>query len=147
MKIKVFISYSEDDEDKVSKLVSQLKEKNLDVWFDQEQLSPGEELKSAIKEGIYSANIFLACLSSNYVNNFSNSWTERELKIAMQNEEKQNVRKIIPVRFEKAKGNQLPVIFGKRAFADLSNNTKWNKNFNRLVEAIVKISLEQQKRK
>lgn len=146
MKIKVFISYSENDGDKVEKLVSQLKNNNLDVWFDQEQLYPGEELKPAIKNGIYSANIFLACLSSNYVNNFSGSWTERELKIATQNEEKQNVRKIIPVRFEKAKGNQLPDILGKRAFADLSSFTKWEKNFNRLVDAIKKTSLEQKKR-
>ena len=143
MKIKVFISYSENDEEKVTKLVSQLKKNNLDVWFDQEQLYPGEELNPAIKKGIYSAKIFLACLSSNYVNNFNGSWTERELKIAMQNEEKQNVRKIIPVRFEKAKGSQLPDILGKRAFADLSNLTKWNNNFNRLVDAIKKTSLEQ----
>lgn len=145
MKIKVFISYSGNDEDKVEKLVSQLQNENLDVWFDQERLMPGEDLKPAIKNGIYSSNIFLACLSNNYVNNFKGSWTERELNIVMQNEEKQKVRKIIPLRLEKPSGNKLPEIFGERAFADLSNNEKWKKNFSRLVEAIHKISLKQEK--
>jgi hypothetical protein len=143
MEIRVFVSYTGDDEVKAEKLVSQLKSNNLEVWFDQEQIFPGDELKPVIKDGIFTAHIFLACISRNYVSNFKNSWTERELKIAISNEEKKNVKKIIPIRFERANGNQLPEILGKRAFADLSNESKWNKNFNRLVESIKKIAKEQ----
>lgn len=140
MKIKVFVSYSGADEEYAEKLVEKLKKNNLDVWFDQEKLFPGDDLKPAISKGISSAHIFLACLSKNYVSNFNNSWTERELNIAIRQEEKSNIKKIIPVRFERADGSKLPEIFGKRAFADLSNETKWDKNFDRLVMALRKIA-------
>ena len=143
MKTKVFVSYSGDDEDKAGELVTQLKSNNLDVWFDQEQLFPGDDLKPAIKKGIFEAHIFLACLSENYVSNFSGSWTEEELNIAIRSEEKSNIKKIIPVRFKKADGRKLPEILGTRAFSDLSNKTKWDKGFDRLVAAIKKIAKEQ----
>jgi len=140
MSIRVFISYSGSDENKAKKLVKELNSNNLEVWFDQEQLFPGDELKSEIKEGIYSSDIFLACISEQYVRNFKGSWTERELMIAITNERKKGVKKIIPVRFEKANGNLLPSILGKRAFADLSTIIKWERNILRLITAINKIA-------
>ena len=139
MQIKVFVSYSGNDELKAERLVEELRTYNIDVWIDKEMLVPGDDLKPNIKEGIETSHTFLSCLSKNYINNFKGSWVEKELAIAVKNEKATKFRKIIPVRFERAKGNKLPSILGKRAFADLSDEKKWQYNFPRLLESIKKI--------
>ena len=41
---EIFISYSSNDIEKVSRLVSELKSKGAKVWFDDEQILPGDDL-------------------------------------------------------------------------------------------------------
>jgi len=41
---KVFISYSSNDIEKVRRLVSELKSKGANIWFDDEQVLPGDDL-------------------------------------------------------------------------------------------------------
>ena len=146
--MKVFLSYSSQDEVKSELLYDALRQAKLDVWFDQEQLIPGDELKPKIAKAISEARIFLACFSPNYVRNFPGSWTEIELKTAIVSEGEERVKKIIPVKLNRLKeGQKLPGILGARAFADMSSPKKWEKNIVKLISAIKDIYLSQNQTK
>ena len=42
--MKVFISYAGNDKEKVSRLVRSLQAESIDVWFDDDQILPGDDL-------------------------------------------------------------------------------------------------------
>lgn len=48
----IFISYSSNDREKVSKLAHELQLKGMKVWFDDEQIIPGDDLIEKIGNGI-----------------------------------------------------------------------------------------------
>jgi len=49
---EIFISYSNNDKTKVIRLVSELKLKGAKIWFDDEQILPGDDLIQKMSEGI-----------------------------------------------------------------------------------------------
>jgi len=54
--------------------------------------------------------------------------------MAMIKENKQGQRSIIPVRL--IKGGSIPLEIGERAYADLSTEERWAKNFPKLFRAL-----------
>ena len=60
---KVFISYSRRDTETVRQIVSQLKAEDIDVWFDTEDIKPGQQWRKQIVEGIDTAEAFVLNLS------------------------------------------------------------------------------------
>jgi hypothetical protein len=134
---KVFISYSSEDREKVIKLVDELrKQGNIEVWFDMDEILPGDDFFEEMKKGIERCDKFIICLSPHFDEKPPQSWVRQELRMAMLSEKESGKRIIIPVRLKR--GGGIPRELGFRAYADISSQQRWKKNFPRLVKAIRK---------
>lgn len=130
----IFISYSSNDREKVSKLAHELQLKGMKVWFDDEQIIPGDDLIEKIRNGISSSKFYVICLSPSFGKKPPTSWVKREFKMAMLKENREERTSIIPVRIKK--GGSIPEEIGGRAYADLTTNNRWEKNFPKLCKAL-----------
>ena len=82
--INVFISYASFDLVKVEKLVKELKlENDIEIWFDQEQIVPGDDFVEKMKTAISTCDKFLICLSPAFEKKSPESWVRKEFKMAM----------------------------------------------------------------
>jgi tetratricopeptide (TPR) repeat protein len=61
-KTRVFLSYAHEDLDMVRRIYTGLKERNLDVWFDKEDLGPGRWMRK-IEKAIPKSRFFVICIS------------------------------------------------------------------------------------
>ena len=131
----LFISYSSNDQVKVERLAEALKrEKDITVWLDTTNISPGDDFLEEIKKGIRTADKFIICLSPSFNEKPPVSWVKKELKMAIMKEGETGKGIIIPVRIKS--GGKIPEEIGTRAYADLSTKGRWKKNLPRLIEAI-----------
>ena len=103
MKNLVFLSYAHDDVDMVRKIYKGLKERKVNVWFDEEDLGPGK-WKPQIRKIIPKCKYFMFCVSNASLRKVEDGagFVEEELQyaydIAMDQDEKEFI--IIPVRLE-----------------------------------------------
>ena len=94
--------YAHSDKDTVHKLYARITKKvGIDVWFDMENLLPGQDWENAIRQAILESDVIVICLSRQF--NRLGGYRQKELKIAL---EKANLLSdneifIIPVRLEK----------------------------------------------
>lgn len=73
----VFISHaSEDKEDVVKPLAEKLKERGLEVWYDEYELKIGDSLRRKIDHGISRSRFGIVVLSKSF---FTKGWTNYEL--------------------------------------------------------------------
>ena len=130
----IFISYSGNDIDKVRRLVSELKSQGAKIWFDEEQILPGDDLIQKMAKGIEQCRHYVICLSPSFGEKPPTSWVKKEFRMAMIKEHKEGKPSIIPIRL--IKGGSIPFEIGDRAYADLSSEERWAKNFPRLCRAL-----------
>lgn len=134
--MKTFVSYSSNDREKVTRLVRDLGKEGVDIWFDEDQILPGDDLIEAIKRGINESDHYIICLSPSFDKKPPQSWVKKEFKLAMLKEYKESKNCIVPVRIKS--GGGIPDEIGERAYADLSKQKRWDKNFPRLVKALMR---------
>ena len=77
-----FISYSRNDRDFVHRLVSDLENAGISVFFDQ-KVTPGASWASSISQAIEQAKFLLVVLSPDYVNS---AWAREEMFIGLERE-------------------------------------------------------------
>jgi len=130
----IFISYSKNDAVKVGRLVEALKAKGADLWFDEEQILPGDDLIQKMSAGISQCRYYVICLSPSFEKKPPTSWVKKEFKMAMLKENKEGVQSIIPVRVKK--GGSIPPEIGEKAYADLTTAKRWDKNLPKLCKAL-----------
>lgn len=61
-KERVFVSYAHENLDMVRRIYVGLKERNLDIWFDKEDLDPGL-WKRKTEKAIQKSRYFIICVS------------------------------------------------------------------------------------
>lgn len=89
----VFISYSHADRDGfVKPLVSELKSRNISVWYDEFSVHPGEIIQHEIVNGIKNSLITVAIISENYLSGF---WTVLEMGMKIISSEEKTLIPII----------------------------------------------------
>ena len=131
---EIFISYSNNDKVKVGRLVKELKSRGAKLWFDEEQILPGDDYIEKMRDGVQKSKYYIICLSPSFEKKTPTSWVQREFKMAMLKENREGHRSIIPVRIKK--GGSIPDEIGGRADADLTTKERWTKNFPKLCEAL-----------
>ena len=135
MAIRVFVSYSSQDRQKAAQLVAALRrEEDFKVWFDEDEILPGDDIVEQMKAGIEAADHVIVCLSPSFDEKPPTSWVKNELRMAMLRENRTQTLYIIPVRIER--GGETPTELGTRAYADLSSIKRWDKNYPRLLKAL-----------
>ena len=79
----VFVSYSRHDAPAVQRLVAALQAAGIDVWFDNQELKPGDAWATAILQGIQNCSLFIPIVSANTQNeDRSRAYFWREWNIA-----------------------------------------------------------------
>ena len=137
MTIRVFVSYSSQDHDKAAELVSALRrEPDIAVWFDENEILPGDDMVERMKSGNEAADHIIVCLSPSFDEKPPTSWVKKELRMAMLRESQSQAWYIIPVRIDR--GGDIPTELGTRAYADLSTKDRWDKNYPRLLMTLRK---------
>ena len=91
----VFISHASEDKDSfVRPLAAALKEKHIEVWYDEFSLQVGDSLRESIDLGLAKSTFGIVVLSPNF---FSKGWAKRELNGLVARETAEDRRLILPI--------------------------------------------------
>jgi hypothetical protein len=95
--MKIFISYSTKDEKTVRGLEKYISKEMIETWIDHKAIGGGSDLTKAIQKGIQRADIYFVFIS---LNSLESDWVDKEIKWAMQREEKLKYEFVVPVVLE-----------------------------------------------
>lgn len=91
----VFICHaSEDKEEFVRPLAERLKEKHVEVWYDEFSLKVGDSLRRSIDRGLSKSRFGIVVLSKSF---FEKEWPQRELDGLVQIETNKRAKTILPI--------------------------------------------------
>lgn len=99
--LRVFISYSSTDIKPVHDLYERLRsEPGLDLWFDRESLTPGDNWLYEITRAIRMSDMIVICLSAGSVRR--RGFSQKEIKWALEqaDEQPEGTTSILPVKLE-----------------------------------------------
>lgn len=125
-----FISYSSQDREFAEGLAIDLKNRNLDAWFDQWEIRVGDSLIDKIGQGIRHNDFLIVVLSPHSV---ASEWVKKELCEAMQREIKEQRVVVLPVLL---KSCPLPPFLRDKKYADFRDS--YEQGFKELVQSITR---------
>jgi hypothetical protein len=102
--MKIFLSYAHEDRPQAERLAIALRQESHDVFFDRDDLPPGEGYHRTIREAVQGCELFIFLVSSNSID--ANSYTLTEL---------QTMRERAP----DPSGVVLPVMVGRTDYKDI----------------------------
>ena len=96
----IFLSYAREDQETAYRLYKSLTDLGYRVWFDIENLIPGQTWQTEIENAIRNSSVFLALLSKNSIT--KTGYVQKELKIALQflDEHPYGETYLIPIRID-----------------------------------------------
>jgi formylglycine-generating enzyme required for sulfatase activity len=103
--MKIFLSYASQDREIAQSINRALLEQGHDVFFDREDLMPGEEFHNQIRRTIENADLFVFLISEHAID--PGSYTLNELDIAQKNL-KQASGRLLPVMLQPIPFDRLP---------------------------------------
>jgi len=135
----IFLSYVREDQHLVGRLVAQLEQAGFEIWLDREQLKPGQQWQSKIRQAIEEAAFFIACFSeANQAR--SRSYTNEELTLAIEELRLRPTGQtwLIPVEFSKDSVPDRSIRAGEtlRDIHRVDLHTDWEDGVRRLLEVI-----------
>lgn len=101
--LRVFLSYSSMDKPIVQNLVVSLTKLNIDIWFDEQNILPGQDWDFEIKEGVRNSDVVIVCLSQNSI--MKAGYIQKEINTALDiaDEQPEGSIFIIPLKLEPCK--------------------------------------------
>jgi hypothetical protein len=78
-----FLSYVRENASLVDRLANELSARGVQVWLDRERIVPGQRWRDAIRDGIRSGDLFIACFSEEYLAR-DHSYMNEELTLAIE---------------------------------------------------------------
>lgn len=124
-----FIIYSRPDRDAVTRLVQHLKRNRLRIWFDVEQLEPGDSIVAKIEEGVENSRWLVIIVSRN---GKGSNWWRAEYSAAIHRQIRRNEQQIIPVLLDDVEEDDIPFLLTDRHYIDLNEPD----GLQRLVERL-----------
>jgi TIR domain len=79
---RVFVSYVHDNVKTVSRLVEDLRDRGVEVWYDRDALPPGVFWRDEIRRAVRDHEYFLACFSEEYARR-ARTYMNEELELAI----------------------------------------------------------------
>jgi len=73
-----FLSYASEDRELAKQIVEKLRLNDFIIWYDVEQIAPGESFRFALAEGLKASRHFIALLTPAYT---KRKWTQREVDL------------------------------------------------------------------
>ncbi len=109
---KIFISHSSKDKDFVRQLARDLADLGHSTWLDEEQITVGDSITSAIQDGLADARYVVVVLSKHAV---QSGWVEREWQAKYWSEITTRRKQILPVLVDDC---DIPTLLEDRLYAD-----------------------------
>ncbi len=125
---QVFLSYSSSDREIAQRIVDELRQKGVRVWFDTYELQSGDSIVKAIKNAISASDYLVVLLSPNSVNS---TWMQQELATALSSDLTTRDITLLPVVIEDC---EFPPSLARYQYLDL--RTDFDRGVARLVEQI-----------
>jgi acyl-coenzyme A thioesterase PaaI-like protein len=125
---RVFVSHSSADKDFVRVLVGELKDAGVDVWFDEQQLKPGDSIVAGVSAGLTDSDYLLIVLSENSVNS---KWVTAELNAAMMHQLSDGGTTVIPVVID---GCEIPLLLRDKVYANF--RVSFKDAFKRVLDVL-----------
>jgi small GTP-binding protein len=128
----VFLSYSSKDRIAVSDYANRLKEDGIIIWYDDEQIKPGDNILSKIEEGLENSRILILFMSENA---FSSDWTTLESYTFRFRDPLNKERRFIPIRLD---GTEIKGSLAQFFFLDFYKGNK-DEEYNKLLQSCKRI--------
>jgi tetratricopeptide (TPR) repeat protein len=129
-KRKIFISYNHEDRSFVHRLVSDLKDRELLVWWDEWEIKVGDSIIQKVSDGISESAYLMAVLSPNSV---KSEWVQREIgSVLMQQLSVDKNITILPLLLAEC---DVPVLLREIKFADFRRD--YQSGFQSLLAVLV----------
>ncbi len=122
---RVFISHSSQDKPFARKLIADLTKANLDIWFDERELKPGDSIVQGIADGLRDTDYLVVVLSEASVHSH---WVRQELNTALMQELSGKGTTVVPVRIDNC---EIPTLLQERLYADF--RTDYNAGLHSLL--------------
>ena len=132
---KVFISYSHKDKPFADMLVEDLREANIDVWFDQDAIEPGQSIAQRINQGLASTDYVLILISRAFLNS---NWTTSESSAAIVAATDSQRDNLIPLLLEDVWAD-VPPLIRQKLFVDFrkyANLLEYRSSLKTLVKKL-----------
>lgn len=130
MNPKVFVSYASEDKDFAKAFADRLRSREIDAWFDDWEILPGDSLVDKIfEEGIKHADAFVAVLSIHSVNK---PWVREELNAAIIRKIN-GASKLIPIVLDDC---EVPEALQSTVHVRIKDQNNYDAELDRIVNAI-----------
>ncbi len=98
--LRAFLCHSSSDKSTVRSLYRRLITENVNPWFDERNLLPGQEWSSEIVKAVRESDVVIVCLSNRSINKAG--YVQKEIKYALDaaDEQPENVIFLIPLKIE-----------------------------------------------
>lgn len=125
-----FISYSYADRDFVHRLAEGLRRNDIPVWFDEDELAPGDSIIGAIGAGIDRTDFLIVVLSPAAV---ASGWVAEELRMALHKGISGRKVTVIPVLREDC---EIPGFLRDRKYVDMRPAADYAAGLEKLVRRL-----------
>jgi len=126
---RVMLIYSGGDSDFAKELANDLEQQGINVWYDKNQLKPGDSLREMISSGIMSSQWALVVISSEMP---KSTWLKIELNTALHSERIRKRPFIIPVVRD---SKYIPEELRGRIYADFTED--YSKGIKSLLTSVI----------
>jgi hypothetical protein len=126
--MNVFLSHSHEDQIYTDKIAIALKQAGHNVWYDNWDLNPGDNIITKIDEGLKSADVLILVVSDNSLNS---EWVKKEFSAIAFSEISKGSRRIIPVLIDKS---SVPSYLASYLYIDFT--TDFEQGLKELINAL-----------
>lgn len=131
----LFISYASEDIELVRPLVTRLQRDGHRVWFDQSDMRLSGQMAENLDAALDNCSQMLVCLSDSYCRN---GFTMYELQLNFTKDPGNTHSRTIPVLVRAPFTQKIPAEVKIIAWADLTNPHKYDTEYRRIVQTLVK---------
>jgi hypothetical protein len=96
-KLRVYVSFAQEDRRRVRELESRLRAEGFETWFDEKDLTAGSDWREEVRQALPTCDAFLSCLSTRSVSR--SGFYDEEIAIAL-DLRKNRPAFVIPVRLD-----------------------------------------------
>jgi hypothetical protein len=141
----VFISYVNEDEEQAQRLCQRLSEEGLNPWIDRDGLRVGDRWDARLEDVVTKDIDYFVVLLSQALNDRRDSYVYKEVKLALEREDRREVPFIFPVKID-ANAQPLESLLRQKIQIGTLYNSVWDTDVKKLVKAIKRADEKWKKR-
>lgn len=112
----VFLSYSRSDSQVVDKIAKDLQREGIEIWFDRQDIKPGQNWKEQIEKALNDASFLIVFISKNSLQSRA---VQLEYRAAFENQKRTGGTRLIPILLEKV---ELPEFLSTIQYIDFTES-------------------------